>query len=58
MSDKFTWKDSDIIVRTDNKGLTCENCKLRFEKPAWCGVYDIKPKEIFDGGECEKKIPE
>lgn len=58
MSNRFVWEDNDIVVRTDNKGLTCENCKLRMEKPGWCGVFDVKPKSILDGGECEKKISE
>lgn len=58
MGNRFVWEDDDITVRTDNKGLTCEDCILRLEKPGFCYAYAAKPKNILHGGSCEKKIQE
>lgn len=56
MGNRFVWEDDDITVRTDNKGLTCEDCILRLEKSGFCYAYAAKPKNILHGGGCEKRF--
>lgn len=45
-------------IRLKNSGLTCFNCIFVYSPDtnvAECSVYSLKPSNVLDGGECDKK---
>ncbi len=59
MDEKFK-KDKLAFTRITNEDLVCKDCKSKFDdsdmpcNTTKCEVYDLKPSNVLDGGECSE----
>lgn len=54
---KYVWENNDINILS-NQDIDCHNCVYKLVSiTAFCGKFpDQKPKVVFDGGKCPKKL--
>lgn len=62
---KERFKNENLIFKVlKNNQLTCKDCKLRYNDDALdcntsrCEIFQIKPDEVLNGGDCDEKVRE